>query len=74
MAPGVELMSYRVFGHGRAEATNFSIAKAIDTAVAAICGGTGAVSEITKDAAHDLLETARVHLAERVGSAYKVTS
>ncbi len=37
VAPGVELMSYRVFGHGRAEATNFAIAKAIDTAVGDGC-------------------------------------
>jgi subtilisin len=30
-------MSYRVFGRGRAEATNFAIAKAIDTAVGEGC-------------------------------------
>jgi subtilisin len=37
VAPGAELMSYRVFGRGRAEATNFAIAKAIDTAVGEGC-------------------------------------
>jgi subtilisin family serine protease len=37
VAPGADLMSYRVFGRGRAEATNFAIAKAIDTAVGDGC-------------------------------------
>ena len=37
LAPAAELMSYRVFGRGRAEATNFAIAKAIDTAVGDGC-------------------------------------
>jgi subtilisin len=37
VAPAAELMSYRVFGRGRAEATNFAIAKAIDTAVSDGC-------------------------------------
>jgi subtilisin len=37
VAPGVELCSYRVFGAGRHEATNFAIAKAIDAAVADGC-------------------------------------
>jgi subtilisin len=37
VAPAAELMSYRVFGHGRAEASNFAIAKAIDTAVTDGC-------------------------------------
>jgi subtilisin len=37
VAPAAELMSYRVFGRGREEATNFAIAKAIDTAVSDRC-------------------------------------
>jgi subtilisin len=32
VSPGVELLSYRVFGRGRAEATNFAVAKALDAA------------------------------------------
>ncbi|MCX8004910.1 MAG: S8 family serine peptidase [Burkholderiaceae bacterium] len=37
MAPGVRLRAYRVFGKGRAGASNFAIAKAIDRAVADGC-------------------------------------
>lgn len=37
LAPGVSLRSYRVFGKGAAGASNFSIAKAIDRAVADGC-------------------------------------
>ncbi len=37
VAPGVALRSYRVFGQGGDRASNFSIAKAIDTAVAQGC-------------------------------------
>jgi subtilisin len=33
VAPGVELRSYRVFGRGDGDATNFAIAKAVDAAV-----------------------------------------
>ena len=37
VAPGADLCSYRVFGRGRGEATNFAIAKAIDAAVVDGC-------------------------------------
>ena len=33
VAPGAEVLSYRVFGEGEGEATNFAIAKAVDAAV-----------------------------------------
>lgn len=37
VAPGVAVMSYRVFGKGARNATNFAIAKAVDRAVDASC-------------------------------------
>jgi subtilisin len=37
VAPGAELFSYRVFGRGRGDASNFAIAKAIDAAAADGC-------------------------------------
>ena len=37
VAPGVDLRSYRVFAKGSGSATNFAIAKAVDTAVADGC-------------------------------------
>ena len=37
VAPGAELFSYRVFGQGKGDASNFAIAKAIDAAVADGC-------------------------------------
>jgi len=59
LAPAVVLRSYRVFGKGSDGASNYSLAKAIDRAVADGCDllnmslGGGAVDEATKDAISD---------------------
>ena len=37
VAPGAEIRSYRAFGQGRGEATNFALAKALDAAVGDGC-------------------------------------
>jgi subtilisin family serine protease len=59
VAPGVTLRSYRVFGQGSDQATNYSIAKAIDRAVADGCDlinmslGGGAPDDATRSAIAD---------------------
>ena len=59
VAPGVTLRSYRVFGKGSDQATNFAIAKAIDRAVADSCDlinlslGGGPKDEATSSAIAD---------------------
>jgi subtilisin len=59
LAPGVTLRSYRVFGKGSDQATNFAIAKAIDRAVADGCDlinmslGGGPQDEATSSAIAD---------------------
>ena len=59
VAPGVTLRSYRVFGKGSDQATNFAIAKAIDRAVADGCDlinmsmGGGPKDEATSSAIAD---------------------
>lgn len=59
IAPGVELHSYRVFGKGSDQASNYAIAKAIDRAVQDGCDiinmslGGGPVDEATKDQISD---------------------
>ena len=59
VAPGVTLRSYRVFGKGSESASNFSIAKAIDRAVADDCDvinlslGGGATDDVVLDAVAD---------------------
>jgi subtilisin family serine protease len=56
VAPGVTLRSYRVFGQGAANSSNFAIAKAIDAAVADHCDlinmslGGGEPDSLTADA------------------------
>jgi len=59
VAPGVELRSYRVFAKGAGKASNYSITKAIDRAVADGCDivnmslGGGPVDDATKEAISD---------------------
>ena len=69
VAPGVTLRSYRVFGQGQKGASNFAIAKAIDTAVADGCDlinmslGGGAQDPATDDAVSAAREAGVVVLA-----------
>ncbi|MCL5273499.1 MAG: S8 family serine peptidase [Chloroflexi bacterium] len=59
VAPGVTLRSYRVFGQGSGQASNYAIAKAIDTAVSDGCDllnmslGGGPADDATKGAIAD---------------------
>jgi subtilisin family serine protease len=59
LAPGVTLRSYRVFGKGAGGASNFAIAKAIDTAIRDGCDllnlslGGGPPDELTRSALTD---------------------
>jgi subtilisin len=69
LAPGVKLRSYRVFGKGAEGASNYSIAKAIDRAVADGCDlinlslGGGPKDQATESAIHDARQSGTLVLA-----------
>ncbi|MSR58642.1 MAG: peptidase S8/S53 subtilisin kexin sedolisin [Planctomycetaceae bacterium] len=69
LAPKVQLFSYRVFGKGAEGASNFSIAKAIDRAVAQGCDlinlslGGGPSDPATASAVHDARQAGTVVIA-----------
>jgi subtilisin len=76
VAPGAALHSYRVFGRGSEEATNFSIAKAIDAAVADGCDlvnlslGYEDCDSVVEDALMDAREKGTVAIAA-AGNSYR---
>jgi subtilisin len=76
VAPGAALHSYRVFGRGSEEATNYSIAKAIDAAVADGCDlvnlslGYEDCDSVVEDALMDARERGTVAIAA-AGNAYR---
>lgn len=69
IAPGVDLHSYRVFGKGEERASNYAIAKAIDSAVSDGCHlinmslGGGPSDDATRDAIEDARERGSVLVA-----------
>jgi subtilisin len=69
LAPGVQLRSYRVFGKGAGGASNYSIAKAIDKAVADGCHlinlslGGGSSDAATESAIHDARQSGALVIA-----------